>query len=61
VKIVYVAATVAFAAAVCTAQLVRTEEIPVGKTSDFYGKGSIEMEISSPHGEGSREKTLGRP
>ena len=45
-------------ATVCTAQLVRTEEIPVGKISDLYGTGSIEVTVKIPHGAGTGEKAL---
>ena len=45
-------------ATVCTAQVVRTEVIPIGKISDLYGKGAIEVTVEVPHNAGSGEKAL---
>jgi hypothetical protein len=41
-----------------TAQLTRTEKIPVGTVTDFYDKGAIEVTAEIPHSAGPAEKAL---
>ena len=45
-------------ATVCTAQLIHIQVVPVGRVSDFYGKGAVEVTAEIPRDANSGEKDL---